>query len=331
MKFDTKFVGVTTLHSCGAGVQLHVAKTRTDLTAGRWSPDLKAWFRCLLEHVHGLSPTLTAYFKLLRDCNTAVLLTQNHGFETSLQLLGIRCAEASKQIPDIALTSVQQGRKDPSNLVTVLLWDLAERVCTPSRACLALKAVKTSLVVGFPRFKALVKLLQDMVSSREAFHGIVFVKRRQGVQIVAGMLCNMPGIATAVTFHTFTGHPAKTKTQLAQEGAHPSEAGMPTHRQQDALRQFDNANGREVLVATAAAQEGLDIRNCSFVMCYDVTECGVQLMQWRGRTRMFDSRICIILESGSSDEIMFRKACMEETNDRLAQVQLTVEQVNSCS
>lgn len=106
---------------------------------------------------------------------------------------------------------------------------------------------------------------------------------------------------------------------------------MPTHRQQEALRQFDNADGRQVLVATAAAQEGLDIRNCSFVMCYDVTECGVQLMQWRGRTRMFDSRICMILESGSSDKIMFRKACMEETNDRLAQVQLTGKQVNSCS
>ena len=37
---------------------------------------------------------------------------------------------------------------------------------------------------------------------------------------------------------------------------------------------------------------------------------------------MFDSQILMIMEAGSSDESLYRKACMEETNDRLAQLHL---------
>lgn len=224
---------------------------------------------------------------------------------------------------DCALVTAQGGVDKPRDVVTALLWDLSESACDLPRVCIALRAVQSSLYVGFPKFKALVKVLQDMVSSKDTFHGIVFVRQRQGVHAVAGLLQKVPELGKAVAFHTFTGHPAKTKVQLAQDGADADTAGMPTRKQQEALQRFRDASGREILVATAAAQEGLDIVNCSFVVCYNVTECGVQLMQWRGRTRMFDSQIFLVMESGSSDEALFSKACMEATNDRLAQVQIT--------
>ncbi len=292
------------------------------MTAGRWSPDLKAWFRTLLNPMHCFSHTLTVYFKLLRDCNAAILRTQNHGFELGMQFLGHTCSAASQQMQNCAIVTAQGGVDQPRDVVTALLWDLSVNACDLPRVCVALKAMQSSLHVGFPKFKALVKILQDMVSSKDTFHGIVFVRQRQGVHAVAALLQDMPELGKTVAFHTFTGHPAMTKVQLAQDGADAETAGMPTRKQQEALQRFRGATGREILVATAAAQEGLDIVNCSFVVCYNVTECGVQLMQWRGRTRMFDSQVFMVMESGSSDEILFSKACMEATNDRLAQVQI---------
>ncbi len=294
-------------------------KTRVDLKAGRWSPDLKAWFRNLLDPTHGFSHILTTYFKLLRDCNAAVLLTAEHGFEMALQFLGLRCMQASEQMQDKVILPANE---EPSDVITALIWDLAESVCSLPLVSASLQAAHNSLHVGFPKFKALVSALQDMVSSKSTFHGIVFVRQQQGVHAVTSMLRNAPGLAEAVQFHPFTGHPAKSKLQLMREGTGHAPVGMATTKQQQALEKFRAANGQEVLVATAAAQEGLDIVNCSFVMCYSVTEGGVQLMQWRGRTRMFDSQIVMIMEAGSQDEMLFSKACMEETNDRLAQLRL---------
>lgn len=137
---------------------------------------------------------------------------------------------------------------------------------------------------------------------------------------LSNMLSKHPRLADAVTLHTFTGHSGKTKTQLAREGA--GTGGMATSVQQEAVQKFGRGTGREVMVATAAFQEGLDIRNCSFVVCYNVTERGVQLMQWRGRTREFDSRIFILVEAGSQEEMLLSKSIAEEKNDHLAQSQL---------
>ncbi|DBA88745.1 TPA: hypothetical protein ACH3X1_004164 [Trebouxia sp. C0004] len=332
--FSKRLAGVVLRHVEGLvvemsqvlpGAQLPFLKARVDMTAGRWSPDLKAWLRTLLDPTHCFPHTPTVYFKLLRDCNAAILLTQDHGFELGLQFLGRKCSAACEQMHNCAVAAAQGEVNEPKDVVvTALLWDLSVSACDLTRVNIVLKAVQSSLYVGFPKFKALVKVLQDMVSSKDTFHGIVFVRQRQGVHAVAALLQNVPELGRAVAFHTFTGHPAKTKVQLAQDGADAETVGMPTRKQQEALQRFRDASGREILVATAAAQEGLDIVNCSFVVCYSVTECGVQLMQWRGRTRMFDSQIFMLMESGSSDETFFGKACMEATNNCLAQVQIAI-------
>ena len=219
---------------------------------------------------------------------------------------------------DVAAT-VKNKQTQASDVLQALLWDLAAPVCSMSRVSKALMAAHNSAVVDFPKFRSLVEILGSMIS-QESFHGIVFVRRRQGVHAVAYMLSKEPSLAAAVTLHTFTGHSSKTKAQLAKEGG--ETAGMPTRTQQEAVVKFDRGKGREVMVATAAFQEGLDICNCSFVVCYNVTERGVQLMQWRGRARKFDSQIFILVEAGSRDEAMLGKSVAEEQNDHLAQIQL---------
>ena len=301
---------------------LPVSKTRTDLTAGHWSPDLKAWFRHALDPAHDFSAFFTAYLKLLRDCNTAVLLTTHHGFEVALHFLASRCINAVDAVQASAVCATKESLTEPSDVVTTLLWDLAKGACSVAIACTTVKAMQDSTFVGFPKFKALVTVLHEMVESKSSFHGIVFVRQQQGVDAVASLLRHVPELVKLIQFHTFTGHSAKSKTQMMRDGSDHMAAGMPTNKQQETLLQFKQAIGRQILVATAAAQEGLDIVNCSFVVCYNVTECGVQLMQWRGRTRMFDSQILIIMEAGSQDEVLFSKACMEEANDCLAQLYL---------
>ena len=214
-----------------------------------------------------------------------------------------------------------EDKQQPSNVLQALLWDLATSVCNIPRVSKALAAAHDSACVHFPKFRSLVDILSSMIHSKETFHGIVVVRRRQGVHVIASMLSKEPSIATAVTLHTFTGHSGKTKVQLAREGG--ETAGMPTRAQQEAVEKFDRGQGREVMVATAAFQEGLDICNCSFVVCYNVTERGVQLMQWRGRTRKFDSQLFLLVEAGSQDEAMLGKSIAEEKNDHLAQIHLS--------
>ena len=205
----------------------------------------------------------------------------------------------------------------------MLQWDLAATACSMPRACMALGAAHDAALVDFPKFKKLVDILQSMVQSKPAFHGIVFVRQRQGVHAIANMLGSLPELASHVKLHTFTGHSAKTKAQLAIEGDNHETAGMPTNKQQEAIIKFKQGTGREIMVATAAFQEGLDVVNCNFVVCYNITERGVQLMQWRGRTRMVDSEIHILVEAGSKDEVLLGKAFVEEKNDHLAQVLLS--------
>lgn len=104
-----------------AGMLLPVSKTRTDLTAGHWSPDLKAWFRHALDPAHGFSSFFTAYLKLLRDCNTAVLLTNHHGFEVALHFLASRCINAVDAVQASAVCATKESLTEPSDVVTTLL------------------------------------------------------------------------------------------------------------------------------------------------------------------------------------------------------------------
>ena len=77
-----------------AGLDLPVLKVRTDLTAGRWSPELKSWFRSLLDKRQQFSGLFVAYLELLRDCNSAAFLAVEYGFEMALHCLGHSCITA---------------------------------------------------------------------------------------------------------------------------------------------------------------------------------------------------------------------------------------------
>lgn len=101
---------------------------------------------------------------------------------------------------------------------------------------------------------------------------------------------------------------------------------MQTQQQQAALEQFKQATGREILIGTAAAEEGLDIVNCEFVVCYSVTQSGRQRIQRRGRARMEGSQFINIVEGDSAEQAMLNKSSIEEVSSRVAQMRFQAQQ-----
>ena len=69
-------------------------KVRTDLAAGRWSPELKCWFRSLLDKKQHFPHLFVSYLELLRDCNSTAFLAVEYGFEMALHCLGHSCLTA---------------------------------------------------------------------------------------------------------------------------------------------------------------------------------------------------------------------------------------------
>jgi ERCC4-related helicase len=81
------------------------------------------------------------------------------------------------------------------------------------------------------------------------------------------------------------------------------------------------APGRHLLLATSAAEEGLDLPACQAVVRFSVAASGIQRTQSRGRARVRDSRYLSLV--GWSDLALHHKACNEEDNLREYLRQLT--------
>lgn len=83
------------------------------------------------------------------------------------------------------------------------------------------------------------------------------------------------------------------------------------YRQREVLERFSDP-GRHVLVATRAAEEGINVTTCEFVVRYSVTETGIERVQSRGRTRVNDGIFFNIIERESKEDAMFEKSKREE-------------------
>ena len=189
------------------------------------------------------------------------------------------------------------------------MQDLAEKVCNLQLSLAALAAGKSTASSNFPKFQELVTVSAEMKAKKDAWHSIVFVKERQSVHAIAGMLQDVSELAN-ISIFTFPGRPIKYRSD-----------GMKMREQMNALLQFKEAQGMAVLVSTAAAEEGLDIVNCELVVCYTVVETGREMIQKRGRARMAGSQFVCIAEE--HEQARVEVARMAEFNARAAQVQMS--------
>ncbi len=93
---------------------------------------------------------------------------------------------------------------------------------------------------------------------------------------------------------------------------------MKVKDQAGILHSFNNGQGRQVLVATAAAEEGLDIPTCEFVLCYAAVETGREWTPRQGRARMLKSQFVHLLEQGTPDEAQLVKSKQQAVNEYAA-------------
>lgn len=314
----------------------------TSLGCAKWTHSLEGLLNNLLNTHQDNDSSFVVHIRLLQACNNALDLVKVAGFEVTLYSLGSSWLGASD---DIASTSSEAGPAAAASywqphapeadaaqsstmwkaLSTRLLTDLAKSVCQLPLVLQALKSGMSSAEINFPKFQKLVGFLTGMKEEKTAWHGMVFVKKRQGVHELTSMLRKAPGLAENVHFHGFTGHGAgKNAAHTAgtsTPGTAASSQGMKTKGQAAALELFRNSQGRQVLVATAAAEEGLDIPNCEFVLCYTAVESGREWTQRQGRARMLKSQFVHILERGTDDELQLAKAKREAENEYAAMSQ----------
>ena len=302
---------------------------------GQSSSRLKGWLTAASTDTPPAQPQLRALLALLQGCNTALDLIKDVGFEMALQYLADQCLSSQQVITGFSTTATGE-RQSPSGVTassvmeeeaakmaaSAVVTDLSEKVCHLPLALAALRNHGLLASVSFPKFRELVEVLEGLQNSKRASHSMVFVKERQSVHAIVAMLRNVSELA-AISFFAFTGRATTRARRLVgvTTGNSSRPSGMKLTEQKNALRQFKEAGGTAVLVATAAAEEGLDIINCEMVVCYTVVETGRELAQRRGRARKAGSVFVNIVEP--QDEPKLSTACLAESNERVAQRQLS--------
>lgn len=323
---------MTCLAAADSSVVNEVAKPLLD---GQSSPRLRGWLAATLDAAPPAAPQLRSLLTLLQGCNTTLDLIKDVGFEMALHYLAGQCLASHQSTAGISTTKQHNtGTEDSqlpfgaadqtaeaqeeaaTKLSSAVMRDLSEKVCLLQVALAALRSTGSHAPVNFPKFKQLVTVLQDLQHGKTTSHSIVFVKERKSVHAIVAMLREVPELAP-ITFFAYTGR-ANTGSR---HGDSTRASGMKLTEQKNALRQFKEAQGMAVLVATAAAEEGIDIINCEMVVCYTVVETGRELAQRRGRARKAGSKFVNIIEL--EDKTKLDNACLAEANAKVAQLQLS--------
>jgi len=139
-----------------------------------------------------------------------------------------------------------------------------------------------------PKLDALSTIMESFVRDHPSSRGIVFTKYRASIPMVVVHLGTVEGV-TACRF-------------VGQGDSSPSDKGMDREAQQDVLRRF-KAGEFNVLVATKAAEEGIDVADCDLVVFYEATASLIQFIQRQGRAgRRRDGTVAILLANCTADQ-----------------------------
>ncbi|MEW5299459.1 MAG: hypothetical protein WDW36_002474 [Sanguina aurantia] len=221
-----------------------------------------------------------------------------------------------------------------SDMPSDLPSDISDNACAPTLAHIFLDEgfltgdfVRSLFQSGlatqpqvFPKFWTLLDFLLDQHNTGP-YKGIVFLRTRQAVYYVADLIRRTTQLDFLQVFE-FIGHGSKRAKNAPSAGSQESMERTPDDRHvkgmsgeaQEARLHAFKAPGCNLLIATSAAEEGLDVPTCEFVVRFHAAPTGIVRVQSRGRSRMLGSKFLCILQEHTLDSRLHAKSKEEESN-----------------
>jgi ERCC4-related helicase len=125
------------------------------------------------------------------------------------------------------------------------------------------------------------------------FRGLIFVEQRVTAVMLCRLLSEHPQTKRIFMCGTFVGN-STNESRTAELGDFPDQAD-----QKNTLKDFREGN-KNLIIATSALEEGIDISACNLVVCFNKPPNLKSFIQRRGRAR--HEKSTFVLLSASDDD-----------------------------
>ncbi|XP_041057704.1 interferon-induced helicase C domain-containing protein 1 isoform X2 [Carcharodon carcharias] len=186
--------------------------------------------------------------------------------------------EKRKKVPDDD-EDVPKSKLDDTDRFLITLFNAQQK--------------KLQILAGNPQYengkltKLRTTILQEFTKKRNS-RGIIFTKTRQNAHALHEWIEeNEKFKDVGIKAHYLTG-----------AGSNSQYKHMTQNEQKEVLSKFRDGE-INLLIATTVAEEGLDIKECNFVIRYGLVTNEIAMVQARGRARSDDSTYALVANEGS--------------------------------
>jgi ERCC4-related helicase len=156
-----------------------------------------------------------------------------------------------------------------------------------------------------PKAERLISFLEDQDHSNCS--GLLFVEQRIMVSCLTALLSNHPKTKERFECATFVGQAGRSSKKFGLSELLDYKA------QKHTLHQF-RARRKNIVIATDALEEGIDVTACNLVICFDAPKNVKSFIQRRGRARQETSQFAIMCPA---DEDAMKIEAWKELEARL--------------